>query len=277
MKTHNLWIPEGEAGVLLARYARSSIKHAAKVRIIQLIAKALPDMVFRLSGTSARLVVDPRDYIGWALLTLGTFEPLSLNLAIDLMSGESAGVFLDIGAHHGLYTTAVGSSANCGVVAIEASLANFQVLVKNVSLNEKNNVRLVNCAAASREALFQLCLQGEGRSAWTKIQTGPSVPQQPYLAGLRLDLILSCLNIEKIRLLKIDVEGYELEVFQGLNWDGPCRPHYVLMECNPGELEKMKYLVDRGYEIQTVDGSAMESVSEFPEGNLLFTDVLRKN
>jgi FkbM family methyltransferase len=225
----------------------------------------------RFDKEHGRFGIDVVDYIGWALLTRGEFEPLSLKLAVSLMRESREGVFLDVGAHHGLYTVAVGTASGCEVVAVEGSSKNFAILRSNVQLNPKLKARLVNCLASNRESLLQLSLERDGRSAWTKVNTAAeTVAGHPFVAGIRLDIILQTLSLSRIHLLKIDVEGYELEVFRGLNWDGPHRPQFVLMECRPTEREKIGFLTDRGYTAKTIDGSDMQAADEYPEGNLLF-------
>ena len=51
--------------------------------------------------------------------------------------------------------------------------------------------------------------------------------------------------VDRIDLLDIDVEGYELEVLKGLNWY--VRPKVIICEINNGDTEK--YILDQGYKI----------------------------
>jgi FkbM family methyltransferase len=264
------WEPES-AGVfaLLAAYARSK-PHPAKVRLIRAIERRIDRKILRCSEGGGRLQIDGSEYLGWALLTQRTFEPLTISLAMTLM--RPGGLFLDIGANRGLFSVAVGAAAGCDVICIEPDAANFLHLLQNLRLNPGLRVTPVNCCVGSRNSLLQLIPGGEGLSAWTKVRTDGRVPFQPYTASLVLGMVLEELRAPGPRLMKIDVEGYEAEVFRGLDWDGPYRPRHVIMECDPGELEKIQFLRDRDYEPRTVAGHPISEVSAFPEGNLHFID-----
>lgn len=45
-----------------------------------------------------------------------------------------------------------------------------------------------------------------------------------------------------------------------------------LIKCNPHEREKIEFLEVRVYMARTIDGVGIEGLSEFPEGNLWFSD-----
>jgi len=264
------WSPEGFLFGLLTKYARSSFQHRAKVRLIRIFAQLLRQktLVFEHTG---RIQIDALDYIGWALLTQGSFEPRSITRAMRIMRNAD-GIFLDVGAHHGLYVVAVGAGTSCKIVAVEASASNFQRLCENVHRNPGICVSLVNCCATPSDTLVQLSQEPSGRSAWTRVDEAKDKGDAPFVAGLPLDRILKRLNVKSIRLLKIDVEGYEAQVFRGLSWESAFRPTYVLMECNPSEIEKRQFLLDLGYIAQTVDSTPLDDVKGYPEGNLLFVD-----
>lgn len=264
------WFPEGFFFGVLTKYARSSFQHWSKIRLIHIFARLLRQKVLAFEHVG-RFQVDVSDYICWSLLTRGSFEPRSLSHAVRIMR-NAEGVFLDVGAHHGLYVVAVGVATGCNIVAVEGSAGNFRRLSKNVTLNSGLRTRLVNCCATANDTLVQLSSEALGRSAWTRVDEGKDKPDTPFIAGMTLEHILTRLNAGPVRLFKIDVEGYEMEVFRGVNWSGVFRPQYVLMECNPSESAKMRFLLDRGYTAKTVDGTPMENVESYPEGNLLFVD-----
>ena len=167
-------------------------------------------------------------------------------------------------------------AAQCKVIAIEPARETFKTLMDNVFLNPGLDIHPVNCCASSRDSLLQLSSEGDGRSAWTRVHTDEDEAGKPYIPGLTLNLILECLQAPNVRLLKIDVEGYELEVFRGLEWNGVRRPELVLMECSPNEHAKRQFLLDRGYSCETVDGRKVEEADEYPEGNLLFRDITNR-
>ena len=119
-------------------------------------------------------------------------------------------VVVDVGANIGFITLAAAGivGARGRVYAIEPNRRTFSYLRSNVQLNEYRNVVLMNCAvgAASGHArMSDLALDDINRV----------LPDGPVRVHLRtLDELL--LDEQRdIRLLKVDVEGYEMEVFRG--------------------------------------------------------------
>lgn len=268
-RDQDIWQPEGRGFGLLASYARHPRLHPGKVRLVRFLQRFFRRKIVRHPG-GGRLHLDGAEYLGWSVLAHGAFEPRSLALAIDLM--RPGGVFLDVGANRGLFSVAVGAATGCPVVAIEPAAINFPWLLANLALNPDLRVTPVNCCASSENTLLQLDAGEAANSAWTRVHEGSVSPALPRIAGLKLDLILQRLDAPNVRLLKIDVEGYELEVFRGLDWSGPYRPRHVLMECHPAETAKLAFLRDRDYTVSTVLRDELRNEAEFPEGNLLFTD-----
>src|SRR5471030_3297559 len=88
------WQPEGHAFTWFVRYARSRFQHPTKVRLIRIFDQLLHRKILRFSG-GGRLAVRADDYINWALLTQGCFEPRSLALAVEVMRRKGDGVFVD--------------------------------------------------------------------------------------------------------------------------------------------------------------------------------------
>src|SRR6185503_12416660 len=53
-----------------------------------------------------------------------------------------------------------------------------------------------------------------------------------WVAGAILQEVLERLSPGRIKLLKIDVEGFEMSVFKGLDFKGPFRPENLIVECD---------------------------------------------
>jgi len=63
------------------------------------------------------------------------------------------------------------------------------------------------------------------------------------------EIDLTNLNVKTIDLLSLDVEGYELEVLQGLNFN-KYRPTYILIEIYIQQFNSiMKYLLENNYKL----------------------------
>lgn len=166
---------------------------------------------FRMRGHSNDLVQGYAYYFG-------TWEPnLTAWLSSRFLRMRDA-VFLDVGANVGYYSLLAHRLMpyDCGVVAIEASPMIHDMLRENIRLNRYERIRTVNCAAAAEDGELTLYqgddknLGGSTTQAGVWDREGVTVPARP------LAQILSDREIERIRVVKIDVEGAEMDVLEGL-------------------------------------------------------------
>jgi hypothetical protein len=95
------------------------------------------------------------------------------------------------------------------------------------------------------------------------------------LSGLLTLSLVKCRMAAHV--IKIDVEGLELDVLKGLDWDSQRAPRHVLLEVNAcversGNTADtvLRLLRDRGYEPLTIHGDPFDSSREPPESNVWF-------
>ena len=142
---------------------------------------------------------------------------------IEHFTPKQGDIVIDIGAHIGLYT--IVSSKRVGtngkVVAIEADPGNFEMLNRNIKLNQLTNVIPLNYAVYSKETKLKLYLPS-GESGFTKyntIMTNWVNTEDKFVEvnANTLDYLLQLNQIreEEVNWIKIDVEGAEFEVLKG--------------------------------------------------------------
>jgi len=186
-----------------------------------------------------RMLVDTRDILGSSLATRRLWEPHVTPLFRALLS--EGDVFADVGAHIGYYTLIasriVGPTGR--VYALEPYLANRQLLEVNVQSNEATNVRILAVAAGAARADGVLSMPHSGDAARMSLTAdGRAVEQQVSIVPLA-DIVDSD-DVRRLGLIKIDVEGYEDRVLQGLEGllsGGVVRPTILLemhAHLNPG-------------------------------------------
>ncbi|MFI4975596.1 MAG: FkbM family methyltransferase [Caulobacterales bacterium] len=144
------------------------------------------------------------------------WEPNISSLVEDIL--RRGDVFVDLGAHIGYYTLLasklVGSEG--AVVAVEALPSNFAMLQENVSQNAAGNVRAVNCAVSDRRGdltIFSGAFRNTGTATTIEL---PGRAVVGRVASLPLDEILTGDERARVALIKIDIEGRELQVLQRL-------------------------------------------------------------
>jgi hypothetical protein len=91
----------------------------------------------------------------------------------------------------------------------------------------------------------------------------------------RLDTLLAAHRLDRIRLLKIDVEGYELSVLRGLGAALGMIDHIIveLLDAGAAQSEKTSQVLDllrsNGFHLRTITGESWEEAKDLPENNLL--------
>jgi len=155
-----------------------------------------------------------QDLIQRHLYYFGTWEPqISHWVSATLRPGDG---FIDIGANIGYYSLLASSivGPDGAVVAVEASPAIHAVLAKHVELNRRLNVRTVQRAASDSRGVIKL-YPGKpdniGKTT-TVAQDGEFVE----VNAVPLCEMLVENEIVRARIIKIDVEGAELQVLRGL-------------------------------------------------------------
>ena len=131
--------------VALIAYARGP-EHPSKIRLLRWLVHRLAAGEIRVRyAPNTVIAIDPSDYIGWAIFRTGAYERASIELALRLMRRQP-GLFVDVGAHCGLYSCAVAAIAGTAVVAIEPDCANCVAFKRNLALNGRRHVIVFNGA-----------------------------------------------------------------------------------------------------------------------------------
>jgi len=143
------------------------------------------------------------------------FEP-EVTAVVAAAVNEGAGAFVDVGANKG-YFAVVASAATGGrvpSVLYEINPANLLDLEGTRLHGKHGNWTIRPVAASSVHAELRLSIPGHApNSGWARISdTGDHIVQ-----AVPLDGDLAARGLDAIRLIKIDVEGHELEVLKGLS------------------------------------------------------------
>jgi FkbM family methyltransferase len=128
-------------------------------------------------------------------------------------------VFFDIGANLGWYSLVLGRSCpGAQIFAFEPIAVTVDMLKKNISLNRLQNIEVVSLGMFNKEDeltfLFAPDVSGATSLRLTGQSRGCTAIQEVLCKTTTLDIFCASTNTLPT-LLKIDVEGAELMVFQG--------------------------------------------------------------
>jgi FkbM family methyltransferase len=175
----------------------------------------------RLSAdfSSAPIHVTPSAGLRYLFRPMRSVDPLLLALVKEFITPGA--VVWDIGANVGLFSFAAASMAESSglVVALEPDTWLVQLLRRSALEQPPGSapVQVIPAALASEVSLRTLCLANRSRATnylaeFGTTQTGGSREQQSVVA-LSLDWLMDSLPAPSV--VKIDVEGAELEVLKG--------------------------------------------------------------
>ena len=152
-------------------------------------------------------------YVGKSFKLYGEYSPGEAALFADIL--QVGDVVLEVGANIGAHTVRlaqlVGKEGK--VIAFEPQRLCFQLLNGNVAINSLTNVYTYQkCVGANEGYVTVPELSPDEIHNWG----GVSLEKTSKDTGERVECItLDSLNLTKCKLLKLDVEGMELQVLQG--------------------------------------------------------------
>lgn len=164
------------------------------------------------------------------------------------------GVMVDVGAHHG-YSLEPFAKAGWEVFAFEPDPKNRAQLLERAS--QYPNVH-IDCHAVSNEiiedASFYTSKESDGISGLSAFL--PSHKSTATVAITTLEKVCDEMSVTKIDYLKIDAEGFDYMVLQGLPWE-KVTPGTILCEFEDAKTLPLghsfkilaDYLVEKGYRL----------------------------
>jgi FkbM family methyltransferase len=172
--------------------------------------------IARLPGDIA-MELDPEEWGQIDLRQAGVLEPQTTALFDRLLRpGDTA---VDVGAHVGYHTLRarrrIGETGR--VFAIDPQPYNCHKLLTNAELNGFANIIVIAAAIGASSSFAPLKQQSRtDRSRLTLRGAGVNDGAGTFIAPVvTLDWLFATQSIDRAALLKIDVEGYELEVLTG--------------------------------------------------------------
>ncbi len=144
------------------------------------------------------------------LADYGLFFEILIEDEYDLAMLPKNALVVDVGANIGLVSLIASKRYGAKVYSFEPCSNNYRFLLKNIKDNNCNNVTLTKKGVGKRKSTAKLYLHGSGTHSINE--------QRKANKFERINIVpldKECASLKKINLLKIDVEGAELDVLLG--------------------------------------------------------------
>jgi FkbM family methyltransferase len=171
-----------------------------------------------INVNNCKIITIPQDKgISSELLIYGNHEPLTTNIILkELSEGMNC---VDIGSNIGYYVLLenIKIGKNGKIWAIEPSPENFLTLKENIKLQNVENIKAFNFAIGDKNGEIEFLISK--KSNWSKVKNkNDSLESDDKIINVQLKTLDSFSeenNLEKVDLLRMDVEGYENKIILG--------------------------------------------------------------
>jgi FkbM family methyltransferase len=224
--------------------------------------------------------VDTKNFIDACVYYTGDYEPyLKKHFKNFVKNGDYV---LDVGANIGFHTLyfAELTGVNGKVFSFEPIPVNFNALQSNIKLNQFPQITAINKALGNTNSPMEIHVDQDAQNpgAFNLLDKGP---KNTVIDCIKGDDFLDRNQIEKIDFIKIDVEGFEYEVFKGLSKTIKNSKPIIIFEYDYNYQHKLndnpkiifEFLTQFGYQFFTIDGYGNKAkcnwVEEVKESEIL--------
>ncbi|MEB3189647.1 MAG: FkbM family methyltransferase [Snowella sp.] len=249
-----------------------------KIKIARFISKVIVGIrsifglspIVRVERRGVRWSLDLREGIDLAIY-LGVYEPETIKALQSLV--KSGDIVLDIGANIGAITLPLANLVGVAgqVIVFEPTAWAYGKLEKNLSLNSN----LIDRIKAE-----QIMLLDEGKeppsliySSWSLVNEEDELTHPTHkgrlmttdgVRGISLDRYIEENSVEKIDLIKLDVDGYELDVIKGASKTLSRYSPRIILELAPHVQEEKEQLEDLLFELKSANYRLEDLTSRKP-------------
>jgi FkbM family methyltransferase len=160
-----------------------------------------------------RLICNLDDWIPWSVFLHGDYRPERRYASFMLEAARDARVVFDIGANIGYYTVQFGHVAQ-RVFAFEPMAYQSATLARNIALNGLGNVVATKAAVSGEEGTLRVYFAGMENTG----SSSAALPTDSFedVPAVTADVFARERGIDHVDVVKVDVEGHEMQVLRGM-------------------------------------------------------------
>jgi FkbM family methyltransferase len=215
--------------------------------------------IYVLGGVAPRLRLSAAhfNYAGATAPSVlaGTYEPMVQEAMRRVISPGD--VVLDVGANVGLMSLVAArlTGPSGQVIALEPQLDAVRALEAHARLNGFGMVRAIQAAAGAQSGTTQMVVTTD--PAWTimaSVGDHPNAVRREQVRTVAIDDLISEGESPPPRVVKIDVEGSELDVIAGMSRTLSEHRPVLIVEMHDHNAEFCETVRGHGYDVENLDG-----------------------
>jgi FkbM family methyltransferase len=236
-----LWVSWSAAAIRTLPFGRYQLANVMARFASRPFVATLPDDL-----GSATFVCDLHDTIAREVCFTGRYEPQETQLAMQLL--ERGMTVLDVGANWGYFSLVSAHRVGCEGrgLALEPHPRLHAMLAENVARNRLSQIEVLRLAAGAESARRSFVGFDERDGNWGLSRTARGGEGGDFdCETSTLDALIGARGIDRVDVVKIDIEGGEAEAIRGME-DGLRRRCYrhILLECHPAALAALGSSID---------------------------------
>lgn len=183
----------------------------SKIKVLNLIAYFKRYYIYNNNNIKLKYVIN--NDIGFMLYFFGKFEENELLIISKFILNDS--IIIDIGANIGIHSMLFSKLAPNGTIySFEPSRGTFEILNKNLIFN--NNVIPLNFGIGNSTELMEFYEAEDNAFSSFKDTKRKQIIKLSKVLCIKIDEFINLFKINRIDFIKIDVEGFEQEVIEGM-------------------------------------------------------------
>lgn len=205
-------------GLHFLSFARSGSRNGL-FRLLYRLRNAIGfDLPLRLSIDDISFLLHPQGSIAEEVWMGSLQEEKAILFMLRIIQPQT--IFIDVGANVGLYALAAAQKIHSeNIYALEPCEGTFCVLRKNIRLNQIPNIKAFPIALGDYSGEAQLYINSRNKEGLNTLGK-PSHPccrivGKETVPIMTLDEFVEGQGISRVDVMKVDVEGAELQVFRG--------------------------------------------------------------
>ena len=216
-----------------------------RFRVYRLLSWLAADRyeIYRIEG--GLIYLNLHEHPMMVQMAMGTYEPAKhAMIRRHLRPGMT---FVDAGANRGYFTLQaarlVGSSGR--VISIEPAPENYSYLQRSIELNGYTNTRALPIALSDRNGYADLQILGRS-TEHTLAPLAHPLKDQPKITvpTATLDSVVAERQLQRVDMVKIDVQELEIEVLRGAQHTLRANPQLVMFLDLPKRIEMRRAIAE---------------------------------